>query len=152
MNALRKCRRKTLEISHAASRRPAVFFPESSRILSTQDPEIGRRRSVQSYPENDKNPLLHIGILPIREGNLSDMVTKRGSLSPYGYSQRFHIHSPYLIYPPIGHTELMTKPFYRSAQAPAKNLACHFTAGKVTRMSHLPYYAGKGFTSGVGRA
>lgn len=76
MNALRKCRRKTLEISHAASRRPAVFFPESSRILSTQDPEIGRRRSVQSYPENDS--LTPDGFLPFIESDLSDVAVTTG--------------------------------------------------------------------------
>lgn len=140
------------ELCRAAHWRPAVFFPESGRILAGLVAKIQRWRGVRSYPETDKNPSPHSLVCAVREGHLSDMVTKRGSLSPYGYSQRFHIHSPYLIYPPIGHTELMTKPFYRSAQEPAKNLACHFTAGKVTRMSHLPYYAGKGFTSGVGRA
>jgi hypothetical protein len=55
VGAPRKFRRKTLKIGHAARRRPAVFFPESRRILSKQDPEIGRRRGIRSYPENDSD-------------------------------------------------------------------------------------------------
>jgi hypothetical protein len=60
------------ELCRAAHWRPAVFFPESGRILAGLVAKIQRWRGVRSYPETDKNPSPHSLVCAVREGNFPD--------------------------------------------------------------------------------